>query len=73
MFLLRTGESLDIEIDSFNKSLKLLLSRHRINRYHGYPVTMMTNNLKHLFIENQFLVVHLRTMKVILVNHIRSH
>ena len=73
MFLLRTGESLDIEIDSFNRSLKLLLSRHRINRDHGYPVTMMTNNLKHLFIEKQFLVVHLRTMKVILVNHIRSH
>ena len=49
MFLLRTGESLDIEIDSFNRSLKLLLSRHRINRDHGYPVTMMTNNLKHLY------------------------
>ena len=30
MFLLRTGESLNIRIDSFNKGLKLLLSRHRI-------------------------------------------
>ena len=30
VFLLRTGESLDIKIDSFNKSLKPLLSRHRI-------------------------------------------
>ena len=30
MFLLRTGESLDIKIDSFINSLKPLLSRHRI-------------------------------------------
>ena len=30
VFLLRTGESLNIKIDSFNKSLKPLLSRHRI-------------------------------------------
>ena len=30
MFLLRIGESLDIKTDSFNKSLKLLLSGHRI-------------------------------------------
>ena len=30
VFLLRTGESLDIKIDSFIKSLKPLLSRHRI-------------------------------------------
>ena len=30
MFFLKTGESLDIKIDSFNKSLKPLLSRHRI-------------------------------------------
>ena len=30
VFLLRTGESLDIKIDSFNKILKPLLSRHRI-------------------------------------------
>ena len=30
MLLLRTGESLDIKIDSFNISLKPLLSRHRI-------------------------------------------
>ena len=33
MFLLRTGESLDIKIDSFNKSLKPLLSRHRIVKW----------------------------------------
>ena len=30
MFLLRTGESLDIKIDSFLKSLKPLLSRNRL-------------------------------------------
>ena len=30
VFLLRTEESLDIKIDSFDKSLKPLLSRHRI-------------------------------------------
>ena len=30
VFLLRTGESLDMKIDSFSKSLKPLLSRHRI-------------------------------------------
>ena len=30
VFLLRTGESLDIKTDYFNKSLKPLLSRHRI-------------------------------------------
>ena len=30
VFLLRTGECLDIKIDSFNKSLKPLLSRHGI-------------------------------------------
>ena len=30
MFLLRTWESLDIKIDSVNKSLKPLLSQHRI-------------------------------------------
>ena len=30
MLLLRTGESLDIKIDSLNKSLKTLLSRDRI-------------------------------------------
>ena len=30
MFLLGTGESLDIKIDSLIKSLKPLLSRHRI-------------------------------------------
>ena len=30
LFLLRTGESLDGKINSFNKSLKPLLSRHRI-------------------------------------------
>ena len=30
MFLLKTGESLDIKIDSFIKSLKPLLSRYRI-------------------------------------------
>ena len=30
MLLLRTGESLDIKIDSFLKSLKPLLSQHRI-------------------------------------------
>ena len=29
-FLLRTGESLDIKTDSFNKSLKPLFSWHRI-------------------------------------------
>ena len=29
MLSLRTGESLDIEIDSFNKALKPLLSQHR--------------------------------------------
>ena len=33
----------------------------------------ITNNLKHLVIENQLLVVYLRIMKVIWVNHIRSH
>ena len=30
MFLLRTGESLDIKIDSFLKSLKPFLSRNRL-------------------------------------------
>ena len=30
VFLLRTGESLDIKTDSFHKTLKPLLSRHRI-------------------------------------------
>ena len=30
VFLLRTGESLGITIESFIKSLKSLLSRHRI-------------------------------------------
>ena len=30
VFLLRTGESLDIKTDYFNKILKPLLSRHRI-------------------------------------------
>ena len=30
MFLLRTGEFLDIKIDSFDKSLTPLLSQHRI-------------------------------------------
>ena len=30
MFLLRTGESLGIKIYSFSKSLKPLLSRHRL-------------------------------------------
>ena len=29
MFLLRTGESLDIKLDSFNKSVKSFLSRPR--------------------------------------------
>ena len=28
MFLLRTGESVDIKIDSFSKGLKPLLSQH---------------------------------------------
>ena len=32
MFLLRTGESLDIKIESFNKSRKPLLSPHRIKK-----------------------------------------
>ena len=30
MFLLRTGESLDIKIDSLIKNLKPLLSRHKM-------------------------------------------
>ena len=30
MILLRTGESLDIKVETFNKSRKPLLSRHRI-------------------------------------------
>ena len=34
---------------------------------------VITNNLKHLFIENQLLVVYLRIMKVIWVSHIRRH
>ena len=32
-----------------------------------------TNNLKHLFIENQLLVVNLHTLKVIWVKRIRNH
>ena len=34
---------------------------------------VITNNLKHLFIENQLLVVYLRTIKVIWIKRIRSH
>ena len=33
----------------------------------------ITNNLKHLFIDNQILVVYLHTLKVIWVKRIKSH
>ena len=36
-------------------------------------ITLITNNLKHLFTENQLSVVYLRTMKVLWIKHIRSH
>ena len=36
-------------------------------------IPVITNNLKHLFMEKQLLAVHLLTMKIIWINHIRNH
>ena len=43
-----------------------------LSRFWTLKLPVITNNLKHLFIENQLSVVYLRTMKVIWIKHKKS-
>ena len=44
-----------------------------LSRFKKLKLPVITNNLKHLFIENELLVMYLRTIEVIWINRIRSH
>ena len=44
-----------------------------LSRFYALKLPVKINNLKHAFIENQLLVMYLRTMKITLINPIRTH
>ena len=76
--LFSSKEQLQLFVDYMNKQHKCLKSTSEAENDNSFSflnikITLITNNLKHLFTENQLSVVYLRTMKVLWIKHIRSH
>ena len=76
--LFSSKEHFQLFVDYMNKQhkcLKFTSEAENDNSFSFLDITLptITNNLEHLFIKKQLLVVYLCTMKVMWIKHIRNH